>query len=92
MIRSFRHKGLQRFYERGSKAGIRPEHAERLRLILAQLHAASDVRDLGFPGSNLHPLRGDMSGHWAVNVSGAWRLTFRLENGDAWEVDYVQYH
>lgn len=92
MIRSFSHKGLERFFTDGNKAGIRPEHAKRLRLILGLLAAAREVRDLSFPGSRLHPLRGDREGFWAVSVSGNWRLVFRFSDGEATEVDYVDYH
>jgi proteic killer suppression protein len=70
MIRSFAHKGLRRFFERGDKVGIHPTHAKRLRLILGLLHAATAPQDLAFPGSALHPLHGGLEGHWAVRVSG----------------------
>lgn len=92
MIRSFGHKGLARFFENGSKSGIQPAHATRLRLILALLHGARSPQDVGFPSSDLHPLRGNLAGHWAVSVNGPWRVTFRFEDGHAHEVDYVQYH
>jgi proteic killer suppression protein len=92
MIQSFAHKGLRSFFERGSKAGIPPAHARRLRLILGLLHEASAPRDVAFPGSGLHPLRGDLEGYWAVSVNGPWRVTFRFEDGDIREVNLVQYH
>jgi len=92
VIRSFAHKGLQRFFEQGNKAGIQPAHAERLRLILALLDAATVSRDMAFPGSRLHPLRGDRTGFWAVSVNGPWRIIFQIADGLAQEVDYVQYH
>ena len=92
MLRSFAHKGLERFFERGSKAGINPSHAKRLRIILGSLDAATIIEEMALPGLGLHPLRGDLAGYWAVSVNGPWRITFRFENGHAWEVDYVQYH
>jgi len=92
MIRSFRHKGLRRYFETGSKAGIRPDHAQRLAEALTALHAAGAVRDMGYPNSGLHPLKGRLQGHWAVAGSGNWRVVFRFEAGDAVDVDYVDYH
>ena len=92
MIRGFSHQGLQDFLQTGSKAGIRPEHAKRLRLMLAKLHTAVDIRDMNFPGADLHPLHGEREGFWAVSVSGNRRVVFRFNNGDAFDVDYLDYH
>lgn len=92
MIRSFRHKGLQRFYETGSKAGIQPEHATRLRLQLAQLNEASMPADMNLPGWHFHALVGNLDGHYAVTVNRNWRLTFMFQCGDAFVVDYHDYH
>jgi proteic killer suppression protein len=92
VIRSFKHKGLQRFFFDGVKAGIRPEHADRLRLILAQLHAAVSPDDMALPGLRLHRLKGDRKGTWSVTVSGNWRITFSFEGKDAVDVDYEDYH
>ncbi len=92
MIRSFRHKGLAKLFNDGTKKGIRPEHAGKLRDILDRLNAASAVGDMDYPGSGLHLLKGDLKGHWAVKVSGNWRVIFRFENGDAYMVDYADYH
>lgn len=92
MIRRFKHKGLGRFFESGSKSGIQAQHAERLRLILAQLSAATAPRDMALPGLNLHPLKGNRKGAWAVFVSGNWRVTFRFIGKDADAVDYEDYH
>lgn len=92
MIKTFRHKGLQYFYERESKAGITVAHAIRLKDILASLDAAEAVSDLGAPGLRLHPLKGKQKGHWSVSVTGAWRVTFRFEGGNAFDVNYLQYH
>jgi proteic killer suppression protein len=92
MIKSYRHKGLQQFAETGSKAGIQPKHAVRLRRLLTALDVASRPEDMNAPGSNLHALKGNLSGHWSVSVSGNWRLTFLFEGEDAVLVDYQDYH
>lgn len=92
MIRSFAHKGLERFFRTGSIGGIQAKHAQKLRLILQLLQRAKTVEDLNFPGSHLHPLKGDKKGLWAVRVSGNWRITFRFDEGDAEIVDYQDYH
>jgi toxin HigB-1 len=92
VIRVFRHKGLGRFFETGSKSGIQAQHAERLRLILGRLSAAAAPQDMALPGLYLHPLKGDRKGTWAVSVSGNWRITFRFIGKDADAVDYEDYH
>lgn len=92
MIKSFRHKGLEKLYETGSLQGVRPEHGNRLRLILARLDASQTPQDMRLPGLNLHPLRGDFKGFWAVSVSGNWRVLFRFEDNNAVDVNYLDYH
>ena len=92
MIRSFKHKGLAKFFATGSKSGIQAQHAERLRLILGRLGAAANPEDMGLPGLRLHPLKGTRKGTWAVWVSGNWRITFRFVGTDAEVVDYEDYH
>ena len=92
MIKSFRHKALQKFFFDGSKKGIQPKHAEKLADILDLLDAATEIRDMNFPGSDLHPLKGDVRGFWSVKVSGNWRIIFRFERGEVFDVDYVDYH
>ena len=92
MIKSFRHKGLQRFFEKGSKAGIQPRHEHRLRLMLSRLDDAAEAKDMDAPGWKLHMLKGDLAGHWAVWVDGNTRLTFVFEGKDAALVDYQDYH
>ncbi len=92
MIQSFRHKGLEKFFTTGSASGIRADHAKRLRLILARLSASQRPGDMALPGLRLHPLKGNFKGHFAVNVSGNWRVVFRFEGQDAANVDYVDYH
>ena len=92
MIRSFSHKGLRRFFVSGTTAGINPNHAPRLRLILAMLDKARCVPDMSAPGLRLHPLKGEYKGFWAVTVQANWRVTFRFEDGDVQDVDYLDYH
>ncbi len=92
MIQSFRHKGLEQFFLTGSRAGIQPHHARRLRLILARLHASTGPRDMRLPGLDLYSLSGDRAGEWAVSVSGNWRVTFMFEGTDAVLVNYEDYH
>jgi proteic killer suppression protein len=92
VIKSFRHKGIQKFFETGSKAGIQPPHAGRLRLQLTRLDDAIGPHDMNAPGWKLHALSGKLDGHWAVTVNGNWRLTFRFEGTDAILVDYQDYH
>ena len=92
MIKSFRHDGLERFFETGSKAGIRPEHAKRLVVQLGRLDGATCPDDMNMPGWRFHGLRRNLAGHYAVSVSGNWRLTFKFEGKDAVLVDYQDYH
>lgn len=92
MIRSFRHKGVQRYFETGSKAGIQAAHADRLSRQLKVLDAARAPEQMNVPGWRFHALKGSLSGHWAVTVSGNWQLTFALEGEDAILVDYQDYH
>jgi proteic killer suppression protein len=92
MIRSFRHKGIERFFLTGSKAGIQPHHAERLADQLAALNAASRPERMNFPGWKFHSLSGELAGHWAVSVNANWRLTFTFDGEDAILVDYQDYH
>ena len=92
MVRSFKHKGLEKFFSTGSKAGIQAQHAERLRVILGRLSASVAPQDMNLPGLDLHQLKGDRKGTWAVKVSGNWRITFTFVEKDADAVDYEDYH
>jgi proteic killer suppression protein len=92
MIKSFQHKGLQLFFETGSKAGIQASHANRLARQLARLNEAGSWEDMNLPGWRLHLLQGRLIGHYSVLVSGNWRLTFRFEEKDAILVNYLDYH
>ena len=91
MIRSFKHKGLRKFHEEDDASKIDRRHRNRLRLILTALQAAREVEDMRFPGSDLHSLKGKLRGFWSVSVSGNWRVIFRFEQGDMYEVDYMDY-
>lgn len=91
-IRAFRHKGLESFFATGSRRGIQAAQADRLRLILGRLNAATDPRDMNLPGLHLHELQGPRKGTWAVKVSGNWRVTFAFAGVDATQVDYEDYH
>ena len=92
VIRSFRHKGLERFFSTGSKGGIQAQHAERLRVILGRLNVSVTPKDMNLPGLDLHSLKGDRKGTWAVKISGNWRITFTFVGKDADAVDYEDYH
>ena len=92
MIRCFAHRGLERFFRTGSLAKIQPAHASRLRLILGVLNSAVKPQDAGLPGLALHRLTGQRAGFWAVTVSGNWRVVFRFQDRDTFDVDYVDYH
>ena len=92
MIQEFCHKGLEYFFLKGAKAGIQAKHAARLRLILARLDASTRPQDMNLPGLDLHQLRGDRKGTWAVKVSGNWRVTFVFRGENAASVNYEDYH
>ena len=92
MIKSFAHKGLEEFFLTGTTKGIQAKHAAKLEWILDLLDMATRPEQMRFAGSDLHKLRGDLKNHWAVKVSGNWRLTFRFEGEDAYLVNYLDYH
>lgn len=92
MIRSFRHRGLRRMFERGDASRTGPDLASRVALALADLDDARKPSDLELPGYRLHPLKGALKGFWSISVSGNWRMTFRFDDGDAYDVDLVDYH
>jgi len=92
MITSFRHKGLRKYFESGSLAGIQPAHANRLKMQLAALDTAQVIEDMDIPGFRLHPLKGSERGRWSIWVNGNWRVTFEFENGNAFILDYEDYH
>lgn len=92
MIVDFRHAGLESFFLSGSKAGIQPKHADKLSIQLFALNRAKSAADMFVPGWDLHPLRGERKGTWAIRVSENWRLTFAFAGEDAILVDYCDYH
>jgi len=92
MIRSIRHKGLKHLYDDNDPRGVKVEHVEKVSDILARLDAAVVIADIDMPGFRLHPLKADRKGFWAVTVRANWRVIFRFDDGDAQDVDYVDYH
>jgi proteic killer suppression protein len=92
MIKSFKHKGLRRFYETGSSAGIQPKHKKRLRLQLVAMDTATLIEDMDIPGFKLHALKGERKNIWAISVSGNWRLTFEFHDSNVYLLDYEDYH
>ena len=92
MIKSFRHKGLRRLFETGSTSGIQASHARRLQMQLAALDTAQSIDDMDLPGFRLHPLKGNHAGRWSITVNGNWRMTFEFVDGNAYVLDYEDYH
>ncbi|HGS5808343.1 TPA: type II toxin-antitoxin system RelE/ParE family toxin [Vibrio parahaemolyticus] len=92
MIKSFKHKGLKKFYETGSKAGIQAKHERKLRMQLAAIDTATIVDDIDLPGFKLHSLKGDRNGIWSITVNGNWRITFEFVDGNAYILNYEDYH
>lgn len=92
MIKSFRHKGLKRFFRKGDARGIQAQQAARIARILDLLDNATAAEQLNIPGYSLHPLKGDRQSEWAMTVSGNWRITFRFEGEDAVDVNLEDYH
>lgn len=92
MIKTIRHRGLKRLYERGDASRVDPRLLDKVRRVLTILQAATRPEEMDLPGYVLHPLTGDLKGFWSVRVSGNWRVIFRLEGGHAYDVDLVDYH
>jgi proteic killer suppression protein len=92
MIKSFRHKGLRSLFESGKAAGVQVSHVKRLRMQLSALDTAQVIDDMDIPGFRLHALKGEMRGRWSITVNGNWRLTFEFEDGNAYILDYEDYH
>jgi proteic killer suppression protein len=92
MIKTFRHKGLETFFRKGSKAGIQPHHAGKLRIMLTALDSAKRPDDMNAPSWKLHSLAGELAGHYSITVNGNWRMTFSFEGEDAVLTDYLDYH
>ena len=92
MIQKFKHKGLKQLFESSAVEGVNSQHVIRLRKILALLETAETLEDMDLPGLRLHPLKGNRKGTWAVKVSGNWRITFKIQNRDVFDVNYEDYH
>jgi toxin HigB-1 len=92
MIRSFKHRGLKRFYERDDRSGIRADLVDTVQEILTVLDDANTPQDLNLPGYRLHPLKGDLKGYWSVTVRANWRIIFRFQETDAFDVELTDYH
>jgi proteic killer suppression protein len=92
MIRSFKHRGLKRLYEEDDRSGVRPDLVGKLERILTALDSAVAPQALDIPGYRLHPLKGDLKGFWSVTVRANWRIVFRFEGTDAFDVALIDYH
>jgi proteic killer suppression protein len=92
MIKSFKHKGLKLFFEKGSTSGIQPKHAKKLRMQLAAIHSAHNIDDINVPGFSLHRLKGDRTNIWSITVNGNWRVTFEFKDSNAYILNYEDYH
>ncbi len=92
MIKSFKHKGLEKFYLNGLTKDIQSEHINKIRIILTRLNQIELISDMDIPAFRLHRLKGDLKNHWAVKVNGNWRITFKFENNDVYVVNYQDYH
>ena len=92
MIKKFRNKGLRRFFEDDDGSKLPPEMLERIRLILSTLHAAQEIEGMNVPGFNLHPLKGELKGFWSVTIHANWRIIFKFADGNAFDVDFIDYH
>ena len=91
-IKTFKHKGLKRFFETGSASGIQAAHRSKIGRVLDRLNSATEPRDMDAPGYDFHPLKGDLKGFYSVHINGNWTIIFRFGNGDANDVDLVDYH
>jgi toxin HigB-1 len=92
MIRSFKHRGLRRLYDEDDRSGISPEHADKIRVVLARLDRAATPDDMALPGLRLHPLKGGLAGFWSVTIRANWRIVFRFDGHDVADVDLLDYH
>lgn len=92
MIQKFKHKGLKRLFRSGITSGVDPQHVARIIKILALLETTETLEDMDLPGLDFHPLKGNRKGIWAVKVSGNWRITFKIQSGEAFDVNYEDYH
>ena len=91
-IKTFKHKGLEKFFNTGSKSKITAAHANKIRRVLDRLNAATEAKDMNAPGYDFHPLKGELAGFYSVHINGNWTIIFRFENGEANNVDLIDYH
>jgi len=92
MIKSFKHKGLRKYFETGSTSGIQSKHERKLRMQLTAIDTAQAIEDVNLPGFKLHPLKGNRDGIWSITVNGNWRITFEFIDGNAFILNYEDYH
>lgn len=92
MIKNFRHKGLQLFFETGKESGINSEHVKKLRLLLANLNACSDLHEMNVPGYRFHKMKGKEKEYYSLTISGNWRIIFKFDGENVRDVDYLDYH
>ena len=92
MIKSFKHKGLKKYFEKGSVSGIQSKHQRKLRMQLAAIDTAKEIDDINLPGFKLHPLKGNRNGIWSITVNGNWRVAFEFVDGNAYILNYEDYH
>tara|TARA_B110000196_G_scaffold247061_1_gene216062 strand:- start:362 stop:640 length:279 start_codon:yes stop_codon:yes gene_type:complete len=92
MIKSFKHKGLKKYFQTGSVSGIQATHQRKLRMQLTAIDTAQEIDDINLPGFKLHPLKGNRDGIWSVTVNGNWRITFEFVDGNAYILNYEDYH
>jgi len=92
MIKSFKHEVLKKYFESESTAGIQSSHARKLKMQLVAIDTAHMIEDIDLPGYQLHPLRGDREGIWSISVNGNWRVTFEFKDGNAYILNYEDYH
>lgn len=92
MIKSFKHKGLEKFYASGNTKGIQAKHAKKLRMQLSALDTAQTIEDIDIPGYRLHQLKGSLKDLWSITVNANWRITFRFVDGNVYIIKYEDYH
>ncbi len=92
MIKSFKHKGLEKFYKTGNTKGIQAIHAKKLKQLLSMLEAMTTTDDLKLPSLRFHQLQGDKQNLYSITVQANWRLTFEFDNENVYILDYTDYH
>lgn len=92
MIKTVKNKALRKYIFDGDKSKINPKHLTRINQVVSVLHSAKSINSIALPGMNLHSLKGELENYWSVSITGNYRLTFKFENGDIFELDYIDYH